>query len=305
VIRRDFKINDGGSITWNGTPTDAIVNITAMYTTRAAPADLLSADLGGVSSADRSVYNQLLHFNVLMNMKGQLLKPDITFQLDMADQDKNAFGGTVYSKVNSLNNDPGELNKQVFALLVLGSFMPTSIGGSSDGAPSPVTSFARNSVNQILTDQLNSLSGRYIKGVDLNFGIESNDQYASSGVTQQTEVSVGVKKEFFKSRLSVQVGTSINVNNASGAVTQTNSNNNISGDFDVEYKLTKDGRYKFKAFRQNQYASIIDGLLYVTGIGFVFTRDFDTAKQLFARPPKEETPKPENTEPPKPNTASP
>jgi len=280
VIKRDFKIKEGGTITWNGSPTDANLDITAIYNTRTSPADLLSAELSGVSSSDRNVYRQLLHFMVLMNMKGELLKPAITFQLDMSDQDKGAFSGTVYAKINSLNDDPGELNRQVFALLVLNSFIPTGAAGSGDA--NPVSTFARNSVNQILSDQLNNLSGRFIKGVDLNFGIESNDQYSTTGVSQQTQVSVGLKKEFFKNRLSVQVGTSLNVEDNTGAIVQ-NGAGNITGDFILEYKLTKDGEYRFKAFRVNQYESIIDGLLYKTGIGLIFTKDYDTPKELFSR----------------------
>ena len=192
-------------------------------------------------------------------------------------------------KINQLNgSDPDDLNRQVFALLVLNSFMPTSLGGGSSG-PSPVNTFARNSVNQILSDQLNQLSGRYIKGVDLNFGLQTNDMYGTTGSVQQnTLVSVGVKKEFFKSRLSVQVGTSINVQNSNGAVSQNNTGN-VGGDFDIEYKLTKDGRYRVKAFRTSEY-DFIDGLIYNTGVGVVFTRDYDTMKQLFAPPPKEKTP---------------
>ena len=289
VIKRQFKIKDGSTITWNGSPTDATVDITATYPVRTSPADLLSTELAGASSGERNAYQQQLNFTVMMSMKEALLNPVITFQLDMADQDKNAFGGTVYMKINQLNgSDPDDLNRQVFALLVLNSFMPTSLGGGSSG-PSPVNTFARNSVNQILSDQLNQLSGRYIKGVDLNFGLQTNDMYGTTGSVQQnTLVSVGVKKEFFKSRLSVQVGTSINVQNSNGAVSQNNTGN-VGGDFDIEYKLTKDGRYRVKAFRTSEY-DFIDGLIYNTGVGVVFTHDYDTMKQLFAPPPKEKTP---------------
>jgi hypothetical protein len=214
-------------------------------------------------------------------MKGELLKPDITFKLDMDDRDKAAFSGLVYSKVNSVNDDPSELNSQVFSLLILGKFMPTGTGGSTDYG-GVATDLARNSVNQILQDQLNNLSGKYIKGVDLNFGVQSNDEYTATGINQNTQLSVAVKKQFLNDRLGVQVGTSVNVPNSSGAASSYNSNS-ITGNFQIDYKLTPDGRYQFKVFCLNEYEGFIEGLVYKTGVAVVYTKNYNTLHELFAR----------------------
>jgi hypothetical protein len=130
----------------------------------------------------------------------------------------------------------------------------------------------------------------------LNFGVQTNDQYGTSSagaatVQQNTMLSVGLKKQFFNNRLSVEVGTSISVDNNTGALAQTNANT-LTGDIGIEYKLTKDGRYSFKAFRQNEYDDVIDGLLYKTGIGVVFTKNYDKVKELFAPVKKEKDTKP-------------
>jgi translocation and assembly module TamB len=284
IIKKEFKIKRGSTIMFNGSPTDATVDITATYSTRAAPVDLLSSELLSATPEEKNAYRTLLNFNVNLMMKGELLNPIITFSMDMAEGDKDAFNGVVYAKLNAINKDPNELNKQVFAMLILNRFISPDIlsGGSAPGGTTDaVNTLARNSVNQILTDQLNALSGKFIKGVDLNFGVQTNDQYSSSTVQQNTQLSVGLKKQFFNNRLSVEVGTSITVQNNTGALTQTNANT-LTGDIGIEYKLTKDGQYSFKAFRQNQYDGVIDGLLYKTGIGVVFTKNYDTFKELFA-----------------------
>lgn len=279
IVKRELKIRPGGSIVWNGNPLDATVDITAVYAVRTSPADLLAADLASTTTEERNAYQKPLDFSVLMSMRGKLLKPEISFMLDMKEEDKNAYGGVVYAKVISLNNDPGELNKQVFALLVMNRFIPAGVG-NPNGVEGAATNFARNSVNQILTDQLNRLSGQYIKGFDLNVGIRANDDYTVEGVEQNTELSVGVKKGFFNDRLSVQVGTSINVNNQTGSVSGGTAEN-LTGDIVIEYKINKDGTMRFKAFRENQYEGIIDGSLYKTGIGFTFNKDYDTPIELF------------------------
>lgn len=279
IVKRELKIQPGGSIVWNGNPLDANVDITAIYAVRTSPADLLAADLSGTTTEEMNAYQKLIDFQVLMSMQGKLLKPEISFKLDMPEQDKNAYGGVVYSKVNSLNNDPSELNKQVFALIVMNRFIPAGVG-NGNGVEGAATNFARNSVSQILTDQLNRLSGQFVKGFDLNVGIRSNDDYTATGVQQNTELSVGVKKSFFKDRLSVQVGTSVNVNNQTGSVSGTDAEN-LTGDIVIEYKINKDGTMRFKAFRENQYEGIIDGSLYKTGVGFVINKDYDTPVELF------------------------
>jgi hypothetical protein len=148
-----------------------------------------------------------------------------------------------------------------------------------------VNSVARSSVNAVLTEQLNSLSGKYIKDVELNVDIQSTDQYNGTTVNPQTAVAVGARKEFLNSRMSVQVGGNINVQDRRAT---TNNANTITGDAVIEYKLTEDGRYRFKAFRENQYEGIIDGVLYRTGIGFLFTRDFDRMRELFMKPEEPE-----------------
>lgn len=278
IIKRELKIQPGGSITWNGSPLDAEVDITAAYSVNTSPVDLLASDLGATSVQELNAYRKPLRFDVLMSMKGKLLKPQIAFKLDMAEEDQNAYGGMVYAKVTSLNNDPSELNKQVFALLIMKKFMPSGIAGES--ASTAAGNFARNSVSQILTDQLNRLSGSLIKGVDLSFGIRSNDEYTAQGTTQNTQISVGVSKSFFRDRLNVKLGTSISVDNNTGNVSGTDANN-LTGDIVLEYKINKEGTLRFKAFRENQYEGIIDGNLYKTGVGFSATKDYDTVKELF------------------------
>ncbi|HLP21603.1 MAG TPA: translocation/assembly module TamB domain-containing protein, partial [Chitinophagales bacterium] len=289
VVKRQLTIAPGGYITFNGNPTDALVDITAVYTVKTPPADLLSTELASSTSGERNVYKKPIIFKVLMRMKGELLKPEISFKLDMNEADQNAFGGTVYSKINSLNNDPSELNKQVFALIILNKFIPAGIGtaGEGDGYATAATNMARNSLNQVLTDQLNALSGKYIKWIDLSVGINSNDEYTTAGVNQGTQVSVGLKKSFFKERLTVQVGTSVNVQNSNGEVKGTDANS-LTGDIVVEYKINADGSLRFKAFRENQYEGLIDGSLYKTGVGIVISKDYDSEKEIFRKKTAEE-----------------
>ena len=285
VLKREFKMKPGSQISWSGDPLEGQIDLTAVYSTQAAATDLLAAELTGMAESERMAYRKLLNYEVNLKVEGPVLKPQLSFSLDMPPEDQLAFGGMVYAKVNVLNTDPNELNKQVFSLLVLNKFLPTG-NSQNTSTGDAVSTIARNSVNQMLSEQLNTLSGRYIKGAELNFNLQTTDDYAAGSTQQNTALQVGLKKELFNSRLSVQVGSSIDISGASQQ--QGNSNGqSISGDVLVEYKLTTDGRYRLKAFRQNQYEGIIDGILYKTGLGISFTRDYNKFSELFRRPAKD------------------
>ena len=170
-------------------------------------------------------------------------------------------------------------------MLVLNKFVPTGTSTTTPG--SAVSTAARNSVNQVLTDQLNTISGKYIKGVELNFDLQTTDDYTGASPQQNTDLGVGLKKDLFNERVSIQVGSNIDLSGGQQQQAGT-STQNITGDVVVEYKITKDGRFRFKAFRENQFEGIIDGMLYKTGVGVLFTRDYDKLSELFSSPAKKE-----------------
>ena len=94
-------------------------------------------------------------------------------------------------------------------------------------------------------------------------------------------MDIGIKKQLFNERLTVQVGGIVDVE---GEKAKANSSNDITSDVVVEYKLTNDGRYRLKGFRHNQYEGAIEGQLVETGAGVLFVRDFNKWKEFFRSP---------------------
>jgi hypothetical protein len=91
-------------------------------------------------------------------------------------------------------------------------------------------------------------------------------------------VGIGLKKQLFNERLSLQLGGAIDVE---GEKSRQNSASAITSDVIIEYKLTKDGRFRLKGFRHNQYEGAIEGQLVETGAGFIFVRDFNKWSRIF------------------------
>src|SRR5690606_36780454 len=129
----------------------------AIYKIETSPSELMSSQLSGSSDDSKSQYSQKIDFLVYLNVDGELLKPEISFTLDMPEGARGAFGGNVYSRVLQINEQEDELNKQVFSLLVLNRFFPST---GSDGSNGGAEAIARNSVSQLLSDQLNALSSK-------------------------------------------------------------------------------------------------------------------------------------------------
>ena len=279
IIKKKFDISAGSTIIWNGDPLDATISIDANYSVRASPYDLVADQISGLSDIDKGGYKQRYPFLVMLKLRGEILHPVISFEIQLAPEDKGILGGAVNQKLSMLNEDESMLNKQVFALLVLGRFVQEnpfhteSAGGAS--------TLIRSTVGKFLSAQLNQLSSKVLPGVELNFDIQSYDDYQTGQAKGRTQVEIGVKKQLFNERLSVQLGGSVDVE---GDHSKQNSASDITGDVTVEYKLTKDGGFRMKGFRHNQYEGAIEGQLVETGVGVVYVRDFNSWNRLFKSP---------------------
>ncbi|MEP1087261.1 MAG: translocation/assembly module TamB domain-containing protein [Algoriphagus sp.] len=280
LVSRKFEINPGSRISWNGDPMDADLDIQAIYRVETAAADLMSAQLTGSNKETQAQYKQQIPFLVYLNVNGELLQPEISFLLDMPEDQRGAFGGNVYSRVLQINEQEDELNKQVFSLLVLNRFFPSS---GSDGSGGGAEAIARNSVSQVLSDQMNALSNKLFgdSGFQVGFDVDSYQDYQSGSATNRTDLNINAQQTLFDDRLIVQVGSQVDLEGSSQGTDQANS---ILANVSFEYLLTEDGRWRIRAFRKNQFESIIDGQLVVTGGGLIFNREFNEFSELFKSP---------------------
>ncbi|UZO82468.1 translocation/assembly module TamB [Aquimarina sp. ERC-38] len=271
LVKREFDIASGGSIVWSGDPFEAQLNVRAIYEVEANAAGIMR------SAVDAQQFNRDLDFLVYLNVNGELLQPEISFNLDLPEGERGFGGGALYGKVQQLNEQEAELNKQVFSLLVFNRFFPESGSDGSSGGPA---SIARDNVNRVLSGQLNSFSEKLLgdSGIALDFQLDSYNTYQNNSATANTDLAINAKKKLFDDRLIVQVGSSVNVEGNRQAGQQSSP---IIGNVALEYLLTEDGKYRLKGFRKNEFESVIDGQLIVTGIAFIFNREFNRFWELW------------------------
>jgi hypothetical protein len=278
IVSRRFELAKGGSVTWSGDPFDADLDVSAIYKVETSASALMASQTSGANITDKNRYRQVLPFLVYLNVDGELLQPEISFNIDLPEEEQGAIGGQVNGRLQQLNTQDQELNKQVFSLLVLNKFFPTS---GSDGSNGGTATIARNNLNQALSDQLNQFGGKLLgnSGVDLNFGLDSYTDYQSGDGQQRTQLDVTASKKLMDDRLIVSVGSEVGIQGSSQNGEQAPAIGNVS----IEYLLTETGQWRLKGFRRNQYDNVVDGQLIVSGIALIFSKEFNEFKNLFKK----------------------
>ncbi|MEO6219056.1 MAG: translocation/assembly module TamB domain-containing protein [Ginsengibacter sp.] len=277
-IKRKFLIQKGSRIVWTGEPTTAQVDVTAIYIANTAPLDLVL----GQTEGDPNTYKQKLPFEVNLGITGELMQPQITFDIKLpADRNYNVGNNVtnaVQIKLAQLRQEPGEMNKQVFALLLLNRFVSENPFDNSSGGSLDANTFARQSVSRLLTEQLNQLTEGLIEGVDINFDLASTEDYTTGSKQNRTDFNVGLSKRLLNDRLTVTVGSNFELE---GPRATNKQQNNVAGNIAIDYKLSKDGRYMLRAYRKNDYTAALEGYVIETGIGFIISVDFNKFRQIF------------------------
>lgn len=290
-LKRKFILQEGSTIVLSGDPKDAEVNITAVYDINASPYDLVSNELSDYGGNNSKVYSQKIPFQVILKIKGKLLMPTLEFDVQLKANTAGInynMATTIDNKLLQMRNDPSTMNKQVFALLVMGRFIgdqSQDFFAGTNGNALQADQIVKESVSRFLSDAVNQLASDLIKGVDIDVNLRTVDNYSTA--TQRTDLSLGLSKRFINDRLSVSVGKSFTVDGVNPTSNgQANTNSQFMPDITTTYKLSRDGRYMLKAYQRNVYEAILDGYFVETGVAFTLTMDYNKFKDLFVKKKK-------------------
>ncbi|MAW94557.1 MULTISPECIES: translocation/assembly module TamB domain-containing protein [unclassified Leeuwenhoekiella] len=278
LVKRRFDLAPDSRITWSGDPFDADLDIKAYYSVETSASGLMASQTSGADISTQGQYRQEVPFRVYININGELMQPVISFNLDIPEGSRGAVGGQVYSRVQQLNQQENELNKQVFSLLVLNRFFPSA---SSDGSAGGTATIARDNLNDAISDQLNLFSDKLLgdTGFNLNFGLDSYTDYQGSSPSERTTLDIAAQKKLFDDRVVVSVGSNVDLQgsntNADGGTAP------VVGNVSIEYLLTEDGRYRLRGYRRSQFENVVDGQIIVNGISLLFTQEFNKFTELW------------------------
>ena len=99
---------------------------------------------------------------------------------------------------------------------------------------------------------------------------------------QKTDLKIGNTKSFINDRLSISVGKNYGIDgqDASAKAAQQKGAGFLP-DVTLNYKFTKDGKYRYRSYKKNQFEVILDGFVTESGISLSVTLDYDKFKNLF------------------------
>jgi hypothetical protein len=262
-VTKKFEIQKGSIIKFNGDVYNANIDIAAIYRQRASVRPIYPAD----SSGKRYTVECKLY------MKNKLTQPDISFGIDLPTIDESTR-----SAIKSILLDENELNRQVFSLLLLRSFITpiAATGGGGITAGGAVANTGSEMLSNKLSNWLNGVTKEVDVGVNYRPGTGlSND-----------ELDLTLNKQLFNNRLVIDgnFGVANNTNSAK-STTSTNNSSNLIGDVTLEYKLTESGRYRVKGFnRSNDNTQVINsGGPFTQGVGIFYREEFENLSELYRR----------------------
>ncbi len=282
-LERKFNLLNGSAIAFGGGPMDAQFDIKAEYTANTSAIDLVGNELNDADNKTAVTFNQKIPFRVLLFLKGTLNNLQVSFDIQLPDENtglSNTIVTTVENKLAQLRADPAAINKQVFSLLVLNRFVGEQSMDFFKGNGDGMSDIARQSASKFLSAALDQIASDLIKGVDIDLNLNSYKDYSTGDVQQRTDLNIGVSKRFMDDRLSITVGKNLGVE---GQDRSAKAGSSYMPDATVNYKLTKDGRYMVRAYSKNKFEVIMDGYVVETGLSFIVSMDYERFNELFTK----------------------
>lgn len=232
LIRKEFIVEPGGRINWYGDPYQGVMDIQAYYQEYV---NLQALQSNQNATLDDPMMRRRFPLKVLMNLKGNLLSPDITFSFDFNEFPKEGNLQTYISAFqNRIANDEQEKNRQVFSVIMMRALSP-------EGQFSGVGNIATSNLSQLLSSQLNNFIAQVDRNLEVDLDLANLDQNALE--TFQLRVAY----TFLDGRLRVS---------RDGGFTDMRGNadfNSIAGDWQAEYMITEDGRYRMRIYNRNNF----------------------------------------------------
>ncbi len=286
LVNKPFKVAEGGTINWFGDPYGAQISLDATYTANSSMYNLLRTELELSQDQDlireASKATQVI---VTMHLNGDLVKPVITFDLAFP-QISSRLRSLADNKLRTLKQDQNELTRQVFGIIVIGSFLPNdnSFAQSSDYG---TTAF--NTVSQVLTNQLSNyltgLASEWFSGavssidLDIIYSEYRNDVLTGGEASASTgrELQVRLSSGFDNDRIIINVGSQFGSNNTPGATIQEGF---LGEDISVDIQLTENGKWRLRIYQRTEPDITGGQWRYRFGFGLNFRKEYDTITEL-------------------------
>ena len=256
ILNKHFTIAPGGTIVWSGTPYNAIIDISAIYSLKTSLSDLLNDNTNNAN-----YLYQRIPVECIILLTDELINPTINFKINFPDEKED-----LKNKVQPFINTEDEVNRQVLSLIVLGKFYTPEYmrGNYQSQNPNMIGSTA----SELLSNQLSNWLSQIYKNVDVNF------KYRPGNSITNDELELALSTQIFNDRVTLNGNIGNNVN------PESNNSSQIVGDFDMRVKITPNGKIQLKAFNHSNNDLIYETAPYTQGVGVSFKEEYNSFQEL-------------------------
>ncbi len=248
LVGKDFTVRSGGSINWDGSPTRAVLDLSAVYKTEANPAALL----------ENTTINRKIPVEVVVDLNGELIQPDLNFDIELPNLSSVAKSELEYQLEDQTTKELQALSLVTQGQFYSGSLDPTFITGN-------------------LVERAAGLVNGIFSGEDDKFKVGLNYVQGNRNVDQQASDQFGVT-------VSTQINNRILINGRVGVPIGGVSESIVTGDVEIEYLFNDEGTLKGKIFnRQNEIQYIGEAQGYKQGVGLSYSVDFNNFNELWKK----------------------
>ena len=259
IISKQFDINQGSYIRWNGSPLDATLDVAATYKLKTSLAPLLGNEVGSARSSTP--------VECIVNLGGKLSAIDLSFDINVP-----TANAEYQSILSSYFSSQEMMATQFVYLLALGSFYSDS--SSSTQGTSPTTAGTAIGLDFLATQVSKLMSNDSYK-----FKLKYNaidDTSSSYGVDFQTEI--------IDDRLLLELEA--NVDTGTYYQTINPDQSQLSGGGSLTLLLDKAGDFILKGFSRTIDRFDENQGLQENGVGLYYRRSFDKFSDLWHKKAK-------------------
>ena len=262
-ISKNFTVNQGGTIRWTGDPSNADINLNAIYEVRTDISPLYQA--AGLASP-KGAENVLVQAELIITKS--LLHPTIDFDFNFPTDP------SIKDDLGTYLTDYNNRSQQALSIIVRRNFA----SGTPNSLTNQVLGTAGEAVSEFAFNKLNTfISQSNIKNFDLNLR-SFNDASASLRLFNSRLV--------FNGSLFTTTGSNDLFNNSTQNSLFNSNFNSLTKDFEAQYLLRKSGdltaKYSYRVLNTTTLNTIDQlSVQYVNGVGLTYQRDFDTFGEFF------------------------
>ncbi|GAA4810888.1 translocation/assembly module TamB domain-containing protein [Litoribaculum gwangyangense] len=246
IIQKEFIVQPGGTINWEGDPLEAEIDMLAIYKTQANPSPLLD-----------NPTNRTIPVELNIALTGNLEQPDPEFTFEFPN-----VSSTIKSELQyRLESDEDKQNQALY-LISTGSF---SRGLNEVNFSGTIAERLNGIINGIFTSENSKL----------NIGI--NYEAGQNRPDYQTD-------DRFVASIQTQISDRVLINGRVGVPVGGATETVIAGDVEISFLLNEDGTLTAKVFnRENSIQNFGQQIGYTQGVGLSYNVDFDTFKELLQK----------------------